>query len=191
MKFKTLTFAATIAVLATTAVAHKGAKGMLLERMNGMLAMGKATKAIAPMMRGLEDYDADRTSDYAAILQTHSGDPMLALFPDGMNAAPSVAKDAIWTNWKEFSALAVQLETYATALDLAAQNGLGNAAPANSSMMGGDMTGMMGADMIGMMGGTGVDEKTLETLAGLSVNTLFVQSVQVCSACHTKFRAEE
>ena len=53
---------------------------MLLERMNGMLAMGKATKAIAPMMRGLESYDADRTSDYAAILQTHSGDAMLALF---------------------------------------------------------------------------------------------------------------
>ena len=95
MKFTTLTFAATIAVLATTAVAHKGASGMLLERMNGMLAMGKATKAIAPMMRGLESYDADRTSDYAAILQTYSGDAMLALFPEGMNAAPSVAKDAI------------------------------------------------------------------------------------------------
>ena len=56
MKFTTLTFTATIAVLATTAVAHKGA---------------------------------------SAILQIHSGDAMLALFPEGMNAAPSVAKDAI------------------------------------------------------------------------------------------------
>ena len=191
MKFTTFTFAATIAVLATTAVAHKGASGMLLERMNGMLAMGKATKAIAPMMRGLESYDADRTSDYAAILQTHSGDAMLALFPEGMNAAPSVAKDAIWTNWEEFSALAVQLETYATALGLAAQNGLGEGTPAGGSMMGGDATDMMGADTTSMMGGAAEGEKTLETLASLSVSTLFAQSAQVCSACHTKFRAEE
>jgi cytochrome c556 len=89
-----------------------------------------------------------------------------------MNAAPSVAKDAIWTNWEEFSALAVQLETYATALGLAAQNGLG-------------------ADTTSMMGGAVEAEKTLETLASLSVSTLFAQSAQVCSACHTKFRAEE
>lgn len=175
MKFRTFTFAASIAVLATTAVAHKGATGVLLERMNGMLAMGKATKAIAPMMRGLEDYDADRTTDYAAVLQTHSGDAMLALFPEGMNAAPSVAKDAIWTNWEDFSVLSSQLETYAMALGLAAQNGLGDAGASDGSMMGGAV----------------VEEKTLQTLASLSVSTLFAQSAQVCSACHTKFRAED
>jgi cytochrome c556 len=183
MKFRTFTFAASIAVLATTAVAHKGATGVLLERMNGMLAMGKATKAIAPMMRGLEDYDADRTTDYAAVLQTHSGDAMLALFPEGMNAAPSVAKDAIWTNWEDFSVLSSQLETYAMALGLAAQNGLGDAGASDGSMMDGDMTDMMG--------GAVVEEKTLQTLASLSVSTLFAQSAQVCSACHTKYRAED
>lgn len=175
MKFRTFTFAASIAVLATTAVAHKGATGVLLERMNGMLAMGQATKAIAPMTRGLEDYDADRTTDYAAVLQTHSGDAMLALFPEGMNAAPSVAKDAIWTNWEDFSVLSSQLETYAMALGLAAQNGLGDAGASDGSMMGGAV----------------VEEKTLQTLASLSVSTLFAQSAQVCSACHTKFRAED
>jgi cytochrome c556 len=42
-----------------------------------------------------------------------------------------------------------------------------------------------------MMGGAVEAEKTLETLASLSVSTLFAQSAQVCSACHTKFRAEE
>jgi hypothetical protein len=83
------------------------------------------------------------------------------------------------------------LETYVTALGLAAQNGLGAGTPAGRSMMGGDTTDMMGADTTSMMGGAVEAEKTLETLASLSVSTLFAQSAQVCSACHTKFRAEE
>lgn len=183
MTFKTFTLAATIAVISTTAVAHKGATGVLLERMQGMLAMGKATKAVAPMMRGQTEYDADQTRAYAAVLQTHSGEAMLALFPEGLNAKPSAAKDNVWTEWEEFSDLANELSLYAAALDLAADNGLGETAPAADSMMGGET-----ADL---MGGAVEVEKTAQTLALLPVNALFAQSAQSCSACHSKFRAEE
>ena len=183
MKFKTFTLAASIAVIATTVAAHKGATGVLLERMQAMLAMGKATKAVAPMMRGQIDYDADQTRAYAAVLQTHSGKAMLALFPDGLNAKPSVAKDNVWTDWEEFSDLANDLAMYAAALDLASENGLGEAVPAVDSLMGGDT--------VDLMGGAVEVEQTAQTLASLPVNTLFAQSAQVCSACHSKFREEE
>lgn len=191
MTLKTITLATCVAVVATTALAHKGATGMLLERMNGMLAMGKATKEIAPMMRGQQDYDAARTSAYAAVLETHSGEAMLALFPEGMNMKPSVAKDSIWSNWGEFSALANDLELYAEALDLAAGNGIGDVAADAASMMGADTSTMMGEDTSGMMGGSEVAALSLEELSSLPVNTLFAKTAQVCSACHSKFRADE
>ena len=191
MTLKTITLATCVAVVATTALAHKGATGMLLERMNGMLAMGKATKEIAPMMRGQQDYDAARTSAYAAVLETHSGEAMLALFPEGMNMKPSVAKDSIWSNWGEFSALANDLELYAEALDLAAGNGIGDVAADAASMMGADTSTMMGEDTSGMIGGSEVAALSLEELSSLPVNTLFAKTAQVCSACHSKFRADE
>lgn len=183
MKFMTLTLAACVAAFATTAIAHKGATGMLLERMNGMLAMGEATKLITPMMRGQEGYDAAHTTAYADVLRTHSGDALLALFPEGMNAAPSVAKDNIWTHWDAFEALAYELALFAEALDRAAENGMGEAAPAVTSMMGDETTSLMG--------GTVAAPKTLDELAVLPVNVLFAQAAQSCSACHTQFRAEE
>lgn len=191
MSLKMITLATCVAVIATSALAHKGATGMLLERMNGMLAMGKATKEISPMMRGQQDYDAARTTAYAAVLKTHSGEAMLNLFPEGMNMKPSVSKDAIWSNWEEFSALANDLETYADALDLAADNGISEMAQDSASMMGGDTTSMMGDDASGMMGEAEVAALTLDTLTGLPVNMLFAQTAQVCSACHSKFRADE
>lgn len=93
MSLKMIILVTCVAIVATSALAHKGATGMLLERMNGMLAMGKETKEISPMMRGQQDYDAARTTAYAAVLKTHSGEAMLNLFLEGMNMKPSVAKD--------------------------------------------------------------------------------------------------
>jgi cytochrome c556 len=191
MNLRTLTLAACVTVIATVAVAHKGATGVLLERMQGMMAMGKATKEIAPMMRGQQDYEAARASEYAAVLRTHSGDAMLALFPEGLNAAPSVAKDEIWTNWAEFEEMANELALYAQALDQAAANGLGDAAPAAASMMGDETSTMMGGDASGMMGGTAEAPMTLDMLSAMPVNVLFAQTAQSCSACHSKFRTEE
>ncbi len=191
MKIKTMTLATCVALVATTALAHKGATGMLLARMNGMLAMGKATKEISPMMRGQQDYDQARTAAYADVLRTHSGETMLALFPEGMNMKPSVAKPEIWTNWDEFGALANELSLYGAALDQAAANGIDNASEPAASMMETDTSDMMGTDTASMMGGAEEAPVTLEELAMLPVNVLFAQSAQVCSACHSKFRVEE
>ena len=191
MKLKTLALAAAIAAVATAVVAHKGATGTLLERMNGMMAMGKAVKEIAPMMRSQTTYDADQTRALAAVLREHSGDAMLALFPEGMNDAPSVAKDEIWTNWDEFSTLAADLAIYARALDLAAENGVSATGVTMSDMMGAETSGMMGTGGSAMMGTNAIAPLAFEELAALPVNDLFARTARTCSACHATFRAEE
>ena len=51
MKKTTIVAAVLIAGTAVTAFAHSGATGIVKERMDAMLAMGKAVKTVAPMMR--------------------------------------------------------------------------------------------------------------------------------------------
>lgn len=174
--------------------AHSGAKGVVKERMDGMMAMSKAVKTITPLMRGKVDYDAARVRDFAAMLKTHSGEAMTRLFPEGTGAAPSVAKPAIWENWQTFEALADRLDILAEGLSLAADNGVSGGGGASASMMGGGA--MMGGQTMmggGTMMGTGAKmaEPGLEQLAEMPADAVFQQVGQTCAACHTKFRAEK
>ena len=104
--------------------AHSGATGVVKERMDGMAAMGKAVKAITPVMRGQVSYDADMVRAFAEEVRKHSGEAMTALFPEGSGGMPSEAKSAIWSDWEEFEELAEQLHTLSEGLAMAADNGL-------------------------------------------------------------------
>ncbi len=174
-------------LLATTAFAHGKATGIVKERMDAMSVMGKTMKALAPMMRGEVPYDAQAVRDGGAQIGIHAGDALTKRFPHGTGGKPSEAKDAIWENWEEFAALAGQLHTYSQGLALAADNGLmmaGGASPDSATMMGGSST-MMGASAPMMAGTMGREE-----LSEMSANGVFTMLSQICSACHTKFRAE-
>lgn len=180
--------------LAGTVYAHSGATGIVKERMDGMAAMGKAVKAVTPIMRGQVTYDAGQVKSFAEAVREHSGEAMTALFPEGSGGMPSEAKPSVWSEWEEFEALANQLETLSEGLALAAENGLmANAMSSNAgSMMGTGST--MGTDsMMGgqsMMGGGIMRDMGLEELSEMPADGVFTMISQTCSACHTKFRAE-
>ena len=191
---KTTVLAAIVATsTALTAFAHGGATGIVKDRMDAMADMGKAVKAVTPMMRGEIDYDADVVRRAAATFSRHAGDSMTDLFPEGSGGMPSEAKDAIWSKWEEFSALAEQLGVVSEGLAGAADNGLmvtGSSTMSTDTMMGGG-SGMLGGGS-SMMGGTGAMENTMTAaqISEMPVDGAFTMVTQVCSACHTKFRAE-
>ncbi|TCD15415.1 c-type cytochrome [Oricola cellulosilytica] len=212
MKIRTLFGAGAISLSAVAAAfAHGGATGIVKERMDAMGAMGDAIKTLSAMMRGETGYDAAVVQREAGKIETHGGKAMTSLFPEGSDGAPSEAKSEIWSNWKEFEALAVRLESLAAGLERAAENGLamGNeTGMGGSSMMGtgsnmmgtgsnmmGTGSGMMGSGTSSMMSGGGMgsgdslpDEKTL---ASMPADGVFNMVAQTCSSCHTKFRLEK
>ena len=190
MKKTTIVAAVLIAGTAVTAFAHSGATGIVKERMDAMLAMGKAVKTVAPMMRCETAYDAETVRDAARLFQQHAGESMTKLFPEGTGGMPSEAKDEVWTDWERFAALASQLEEYSEGLERAADNGLGGMG-GNTSMDGASMMGggsMMGGDTTMMGGSTMMDAAAI---AEMPADAAFTMTTQVCSACHERFRAEE
>ena len=130
-----------VSAIAATAFAHGGATGIVKERMDGMSALGKTIKALAPMMRGEGSYDAETVRQGAEIIRAHAGASLTKLFPIGSGGMPSEAKETVWQDWEEFSALAEQLHLYSEGLALAADNGLmmpQDTQADTGSMMGGD-----------------------------------------------------
>lgn len=197
---KTRIFAATAAATIITgglaAYAHTGATGIYKERMDAMMAMGKIVKSLSAMMRGENDFDAASVKEGARAIKSHAGEAMTSLFPEGTTEAPSEARAEIWSDWKTFEELANQLETYATGLEAAADNGLAMSGQAQGSMMGngnskmtGSQNGMMGGGS-GMMGST-QPMMTAEQLATMPADSVFNMVAQTCSSCHTKFRLEK
>lgn len=178
--------------LAGAVYAHTGATGVVKERMDGMAAMGKAVKAITPIMRGQVSYDAEQVRAFAEEVRGHSGKAMTTLFPDGSDGMPSEAKSSVWTDWEEFEELAEQLHRLSEGLAMAADNGLMTASSSTGdvgSMMGtGNMMGAgttMGGNMMDDIGTMGFEE-----LAEMPADGVFTMISQTCSACHTKYRAE-
>ena len=186
------------------ALAHSGATGVMKKRMDAMSEMGDEMKRLAPMMRGQTAYDPDVVRSAADTMIGHAGSQMTELFPQGSNAMPSEALDAIWEDWEEFAALAEALRTNAEGMKLAADNGLagpgdmpgGGMMGTGQGMMGtgktmmGGTQGMMGTGQ-GMMGGAPAQMMSTEMLAEMPVNAGFMAVTQTCSACHQKFRAKE
>ena len=106
----------------TTVHAHKGAKGIVMERMMAMKSMGDGMKAIAAMVTGKAPYDAARTKGIAGEINQHAiGIPKQ--FPEGSINGPSEALPAIWKDWDDFKAHADELAKLANQLASAADNG--------------------------------------------------------------------
>lgn len=90
--------------------AHKGATGVIKERMDAMSAMGDASKAIAKMVNGKSVFDANAVARHAQAINEHSRD-VVVFFPPGSLKPPSEARPTIWQRWDEFEALALELES--------------------------------------------------------------------------------
>ncbi len=160
-----LMVAALVLVLACgTVYAHRGATGIVKERMDAMMSLGGAMKALTAMMRGKQPYDVERVKTYARTIARHGGEGMTRLFPEGSLQHPSRAKPAIWADWERFSALATELTAYAGALTSAAANprpGQGGPVPV---------------------------DPTPEQLATMAPDVVFKRLRRTCSDCHRTFR---
>ncbi len=175
--------------LSTLALAHGGATGIVKERMDGMLAMSKVVKSLSVMMRGDIQYNADKVREGARLIQSHAGEALTKLFPEGAESHGSEAKPEIWSDWGSFSDYAERLALYSEGLEVVADKGLMHE---NGSMTMGSQSSMLsGSDMAGN-GMMGDDTTVMDTdqLAQMSVDSVFNMVTQTCSACHTQFRAE-
>ena len=189
--------------VAAVALAHNGATGVVLERMNGMTAMRDTVAELAPMMQGTVPYDTFIVSEGASVIAGHAGETMLSLFPEGSLEGVTYARPEIWSDWQDFAALAEELKTYADALAVAAPNGLEPALPPP-----GDMAGMDHSAMAMTPAPQGDEGFTIAELMGygerppevqvargtsdpatLAADDLFTRISATCSSCHSQFRA--
>ena len=99
-----LTVAALVLVLASgTVYAHRGATGIVKDRMDAMMSLGSAMKALTAMMRGKQAYDAERVKASAKTIGGHGGESITSLLPEGSLKPPSRATPAIWADWDRFA----------------------------------------------------------------------------------------
>ena len=172
-----LTVAALVLVLASgTVYAHRGATGIVKKRMDAMVSLGSAMKALTAMMRGKQAYDAERVKAYAKTIAGHGGESLTSLFPEGSLKHPSRANPAIWADWDRFSALATQLAVYAGALASTAAN---QRLPGRVGTAGG------GTDV-----GKVPRDPTPEQLATMAPEWVFERLRRTCSDCHRTFRTK-
>ena len=204
--------AAPLSMAAIAALAHSGATGIVLERMNGMTAMRDIIGELAPMMQGAVPYDVLTVAEGGDIIAKHAGETMLALFPEGSLQGVTFAKPEIWAKWQDFADLSGELRIYAEAMSKAAPNGLEPAVAAIDPMAGMDHSAMAmpsvapgenGFTVAELMGyatqpetvpvlasGEAIDLSTpLVDLTAMAADDLFEQVSGTCSSCHAQFRA--
>ncbi len=159
---------AKVAVLAPLAMAwaHGGATGIVKERMDFMVTVGKAMDGMAKMLRGRIDYDPEAMRRHAETLAGHGDERLTALFPEGALDPPTEALPAIWDDWSEFQAQATRMTVVAEAMRIAADNPRSTATNAD-----------LGLDAAG--------------LAAASPDVVFRNLAATCQACHAKFRKEK
>ena len=150
---------------ATLALAHGAATGIVRDRMDGMVAMGKAMKAISVALQEAPA-NAEDIRAGAAQVKSHAGQNMTNLFPEG-ELTHSEARPEIWEDWEKFAKLAERLAIQAEGLLLAAKNQKTGARPGSAATL------------------------ALEDYAQMGPDEVFKHIGQTCGACHKDFRLKK
>jgi len=109
MKTAIMTISLTLAMLsAPVAVAHKGASGVVKQRMKAMTRMEKALRPLNAMEKGKREFDS-ATLRAAAEKLLDEAQRIPELFPAGSLKPPSEASEEIWKNFPSFTGHARQL----------------------------------------------------------------------------------
>lgn len=103
------------ALVPVAVLAHVGATGIVLERMEAMKEIADGLKAISPMAKGEADFDADEVRAVAAMIERHARE-MPDLFPEGSLQHVSEARPEIWDDWDRFVGYARDMEQAASAM---------------------------------------------------------------------------
>lgn len=198
-----------VSTIGASVLAHNGATGLVMDRMNGMTAMRDVMRDLAPMMQGDVAYDVRAVQTAGATLMAHAGDNMDKLFPQEAVPAASYAKDEIWRDWEKFSTLSEELRTYAMGLAVAAPNALITPAPVatdgamDEAMAAGEMQleppketisleQLMGVSpretILSATASQGAEVKPAIDFAALAADDVFEMVSQTCASCHAQFR---
>ncbi len=119
MKRVAIIIAGGFLAVAGMAMAHKGATGVMKERMDLMSNLGDQTKALVMMVRGRTALDW-QVVDQAGEAAMTAAESLPAKFPAGSFMAPSEAKTAILEQPETFAALSTALAKAGEALSQAA-----------------------------------------------------------------------
>lgn len=105
----------------TTVYAHKGATGVVKERMDAMSSIGKNLKNIFLMMKGKTEFDAKIIASSSREISIHA-EKFPKMFPKGSTSHPSEAAPAIWERPDDFAKQAQSLTIYTSELTKIAEN---------------------------------------------------------------------
>lgn len=108
--------------LASIALAHQGASGIVKERMDQMDGIAKSMKAMGAMFKGQTTYDAETVRSQAMVIAATGGKQLSVLFPEHSMQPPSEARHEIWTDWEKFLGLGDEMQAAAVALANGAAN---------------------------------------------------------------------
>ena len=103
----TLMFLVLIFALAIPALAHKGAMGIVKERMDGMTTMKKSMAVIGGMVTGKTALDRDLAIEASQKIALHAAE-IKKLFPDTKESRHKATQSTkrVWSHKAEFDALA-------------------------------------------------------------------------------------
>lgn len=104
--------------IATSALAHTGATGIVLERMESMKEMNEATKALALIRTGALPFEPELLARVTNLIASNA-DLIPAQYPDDSFASPSEAMPSIAANRADFDARAIALADLARSIQTA------------------------------------------------------------------------
>ena len=168
-----------VLVSAPDANAHKGAKGIVKQRMDMMKSIGASMKSIKKMLQGEVAYDAAKVREAAGVIKKHAGEPMVKLFPKGSMQKPTEATAQIWEDWDGFKAISMRLRDYAGALEQSADrnSGMAEASGMAATLMSSDIA----------EGGW----PSASELAQMPPQATFMAITKTCKSCHQSFRKKK
>ena len=106
--------------------AHKGATGVVKQRMDAMSEMGDAMGVMADMIKQKRPFDPGEVTTATRLLVEHTNQ-LIELFPDTAESRHGAATEAlpsIWENWDSFTDSSQNLATKLATFQATAANGL-------------------------------------------------------------------
>lgn len=97
-----------LAMMSVQVLAHKGATGVVKERMDMMDEIGDNMKGMKAMVQRKQPYDAEKMAKHAESIRQVSTH-IKKVFPEGSLKHPSEALPSIWKEWEKFSSVADKL----------------------------------------------------------------------------------
>ena len=161
------------------ASAHKGATGIVKDRMHVMKGMGDSMKSLKQMFDGETSYNQTKAEAAAASIEKHAGKAMTKMFPKGSMQKPTEATPKIWEDWPGFEANAMRLQAYAGALKHSLAQPASAIQPAAAA---GDMT---------QAGSEGVVWPPAANLQDQPPQVAFNYVAKTCKSCHEGYRIKK